>query len=238
MSKLIRFGKSFQVVDGRRGEDYANEEGFNAIISVFSNNMDEWDELIECIFDEFSIPFNPIRFIAMGDRTSFLASANKAKNDIKITPCSAFKEGSITIALIHELGHIVTPTKIKATWNGARRDIHGVTFKNNTYRIAQLAFAVGLIEQYQVTYDIGMSYLTCEKKSENTPYTSGVGQNLRVGTLVEFEHSGHKWGGVWTGRVSKINRKTVKVISETKDGRPVSGSEWGIRNIGMLKILE
>jgi len=235
MKSLLLESKNFRVLDGRRGNDYQNREGFQTVLSIFEGkeNAEAWNELLECIFDEFGISSNqPLTFLAMGDRT-FSGQANRSKFWIKVTPCSAYEEGAINTTIVHELGHIVTPTKFKHTASGMRRDVHGPLFKKNTYRIAQLAFAVGLLKAHEVTYDIGLSYIHREKKEASTT------DNLRVGTMVKFEHTGRKWAGVWTGRVAKVNTKTYNVVSETRDGKPLRGMQWRIsRNTNQLEVIE
>jgi hypothetical protein len=216
MSKpLLLTSKNFSVVDARRGQDYENSEGFSRILPIFKENMEAWNELISCVFDEFNLSGN-VLFHAMGDRKSFLGQANRSKLRIKITPCSKYPSYAITTTIIHELAHLATPISAKLTSSGVQRDIHGPLFKKNAYTIAKWAYAVGLLEEDQVKKDIGSSTINVPNKNEKKH------SRLPKGTIIQFEHSGHKWGGVWTGEIVKVNRKTYKVRPKTKDGKEVN----------------
>lgn len=223
MSKsLLLHGKHFRVVDARRGQDYEDSEGFSRVISVFEENIEAWDELIHCVFDEFNISGN-ILFYAMGNRKSFLGQANRSKLRIKITPCSGYPVSAINTTIIHEIAHLVTPIGSKLTYGGVQRDIHGNQFKKNAYTIAKWAYAVGLLEEDQVNRNIGMASLQSNKAKKQKR------EILSVGTRIKFEHSGHKWGGVWVGEIIKVNHKTYKVSPKTRDGKEVrSGMTWKI----------
>lgn len=215
-------GENFRVVDARRGQDYEDKESFLRVLSIFEENIDEWDELIHCVFDEFDVKNGNILFHAMGNRKSFLGQASKSKLRIKVTPCSGYHPREINTTIIHEIAHLVTPTQRE----GSRRIFHGTLFKKNAYKIAKLAYAVGLLEEDQVTKNIGMASLQADK----TKTKKQKREILSVGTRIKFEHSGHKWGGVWVGEIIKVNRKNYKVRPKTRDGKEVNmyGMSWKI----------
>jgi hypothetical protein len=236
MKPVFLRSKSFIVTDHRRGKDY-DDPAFPNLIATFKKNAEALEELVSFILngDEFKTsPFvKTIDFQAIGTRVRKLGCASRSQGYIQITPQRAdYHEGIVMETLVHELGHIVTP----AEYQNGRRIAHGYSFKANTYKIAQYAFAVGLLNEDQVRWDLGKASLKNMDEAARTTTTS-----LRVGDMIAWKHNGHKYGGSYTGRVSKINAKTFKVQVLTKNGNSTPfGETWRftIGNTGFTKLNE
>ena len=214
MHKPVLFkGKSFQLTDHRRGDDYKDPQFFE-LLRLIKDRAVDWEELFSFVLNEFNTPkhIQTIDIRLMGQRSSFLGKANRSNGYIKLTTWGEYHNESPVEVLIHELGHITTPIEYK---NG-RRVIHGRRFKETTYRIAQYAYAVGLIREDQVSYSIGNA--TKENMSEAAQMAKKTQKTFRVGDIVLWTHTGHKHGGRYTGRIKRVNRKTYSIEELTKNG--------------------
>lgn len=240
MHRTILKSLSFRVADGRRGKDFSDTHGFENVYMTFKNHMQEWEEFVAFVLQEFKVPLNTLEFIIVGMRNSWLGQAKRSEGWVKITPCANYDSRAIVTTLIHELGHIVTPLQHKMTYSGMRRDIHGQAFKINTYKLAKYAYAVGLLEEHEVRWDIGMSQIQAQPKAALTnPAISVSPIKFRVGDIVTWKKTGYKHGGTYTGEIVKINPKRYLIKQLTKDGIAFVGFNWRFP-IGSteLKLME
>lgn len=241
MKPVFLRSKSFIVTDHRRGKDY-DDPAFPNLIATFKKNAEALEELVSFILngDEFKTsPFvKTIDFQAIGTRVRKLGCASRSQGYIQITPQRAdCHEGIVMETLVHELGHIVTP----AEYQNGRRIAHGYSFKANTYKIAQYAFAVGLLNEDQVRWDLGKASLKNMDEAARAATKANATTHLRVGDIIAWKHNGHKYGGSYTGKVSKINAKTFKVQALTKNGTNTPfGGTWtfSIGHTGFTKLNE
>jgi hypothetical protein len=226
---LLR-SKSFTVTDHRRGKDYDDPESFQSLLSVFQDNMEAWEELISLVLedDDFNTPshVDHLEIRLMGKRKSFLGQASGRGDYIKMTPQrSNYHEGQDIETFIHELGHIATPTEYDFNGYKTRRIIHGKKFKAATYKIAQYAQVLGLMREEQVRWALGKS--THENLNTAAQKPAKQTSQFSRGDVITWEHSGHKHGGTYTGKIKRVNRKTYTVIELTKNGAPSPpGRQW------------
>jgi len=245
MSVLLR-SKSFQVTDGRRGQDYSDRESFARVLDTLKENMEAIEKFIAFVIEEFKVPLGCLNIIAMGKRR-FLGSASRERGYIKLTPCPNYSERTILHVLVHELGHIITPIGVKWGESGPRRDIHGNAFKANTYKLCKYAFAVGLLKEDEVRWDLGLSFLEKEGRmdeaaSSPAPQTM-IAQpqfvTFRVGDVVTWTYSGYKHGGRYTGKIVKVTTKKYKVTELTRNDQVGRiGMIWTIPKTSALSRLE
>ena len=242
MKPTLLKSPSFVVEDHRTGKDF-QDINFSLLKQVFVDNAGLWEELIETMIAEWGI--TPVTVKLLGMRKSFLAKANRGKNMIKMTTHSisldiiednADKMSLLIATFIHELGHLVTPVTEKF-WS-KQRDIHGPKFKKNVYLIAQWANAIGLLPDKLVMYSLGNATTGRVMEVLGTipePYKVPVGSSntidhtntVRIGDTIQWNHSGHKWGGLWIGVVHNKTSKNLKVSNCTKDGKENAG-QWTI----------
>ena len=245
--------KSFQVTDCRRGEDFYNRD-FDGLLSLFRDNAWKFEELISMVLEgeEFDTPkqVRSLDIRLMGRRKSFLGQAHRGNGYIKMTPHREhLEEGQDIKTFVHELAHIACP--VMYDYYG-RATIHGKKFKSVAYKIAKRAYAVGLLTADQVSWDIGMASVkapagpTTEAAAAQTSTTSSpwatvqsVASKFRVGDVVCWKHNGHKHGGSYTGRVERVNRKTLSILELTKNGVERYGAQWKFGRAGKgLKLVE
>ena len=245
MKPTLLKSPSFVVEDHRTGKDF-QDSCFSLLQQVFTDHQDLWEELIETIRAEWKIA--PVTFKLYGYRKSFMAKAQLAKCYIKVTshasPLSRIdtnedKMALIIATIIHELGHLVTP--IGYNLYSSQRNIHGQAFKKNVYTIAQWANAIGLLPNKLVIYglgnaNIGKAMQVLESPSETIFAANGTSTPVRIGDTIEWQHSGTKWGGTWTGKVHNKTSNNLKVSNCMQNGKPSTGT-WTIPLMSSYKVI-
>lgn len=241
--KKIYSGKSLDVTDSRTPRDYGQQEGFDVLKSVFTDNIEAWEDFISYVLlsKEFDTPMGlkKIDMRLLGQRLSFLGQAFRDFGYIKLTPHFGYDVRDIYGTVVHELGHIVVPIYYKGSnWN-QRRVVHGKAFKEATYRLAQHAYAVGLLLEDEVHYDLGLSYRKNNAAATKEPPVV-IEPRFSVGDVISWWHEGYKHGGLFIGRIDRVNKKTYMVSQLSKNGRPSGNTIWRlyIKQQKRFKLIE